>query len=60
MDELGQHTRFIKILELSFTELNKTKLEYTKILESEIDKEVFLPHDTQTPVIIKSKSKIAA
>ena len=59
MDELGQYTRFIKILGCyPSQELTKTKLEYTKILESGIQKSVLpISYDSQNLIIKKSKSK---
>ena len=59
MDELGQHTRFLKILgSYPSQELVKTKLEYTKILESQTDQVVSpLTLESAAPVIKKSKSK---
>ncbi|MCX6168904.1 MAG: bifunctional 3-deoxy-7-phosphoheptulonate synthase/chorismate mutase [Ignavibacteriales bacterium] len=59
MDELGQYTRFIKVLGSYPTQdLSKTKLEYTKILESDIQKTVLLnAYDSQNPIIKKTKSK---
>ncbi|MHB8904702.1 MAG: bifunctional 3-deoxy-7-phosphoheptulonate synthase/chorismate mutase [Melioribacteraceae bacterium] len=59
MDELGQYTRFIKILgSYPSQELTKTKLEYTKILESGIQKSALpISYDSQNIINKKSKSK---
>ena len=59
MDELGQFTRFIKILgSYPSQELTKTKLEYTKILESGIQKSLLpISYDSRNLIIKKSKSK---
>ena len=59
MDELGQYTRFIKILgSYPSQELSKTKLEYTKILESGIQKSALpISYDSQNIINKKSKSK---
>lgn len=59
MDELGQYTRFIKILgSYPSQELSKTKLEYTKILESDIQKATLpISYDSQNSIIKKPKSK---
>jgi chorismate mutase/prephenate dehydratase len=59
LDELGQYTRFIKVLgSYPSQELIKTKLEYTKILESNIEKpELPVSLDAQSSTIKKSKPK---
>ncbi|MFA7229515.1 MAG: bifunctional 3-deoxy-7-phosphoheptulonate synthase/chorismate mutase [Melioribacteraceae bacterium] len=59
MDELGQHTRFLKILgSYPSQELNKTKLEFTKIFEAEADeiKPVQISEQSESAVK-KAKSK---
>lgn len=60
LDELGHHTRFIKVLgSYPSQDLEKTKLEYTKILE--VEPKVIPVEDkkeeTKVPAATKSKSK---
>lgn len=59
MDELGQHTRFIKILgSYPSQELIKTKLEYTELLELPLSNEVLhLKNELPITAIKKPKSK---
>ena len=59
LDELGQHTRFIKVLgSYPSQELERTKLEYPKILSGQVEKEISAQSsEAQTPAVKKSKSK---
>jgi len=59
MEELGQHTRFLKILgSYPSQELSRTKLEYTKILDSNIsEKNLIRSTETGNSKVKKSKPK---
>ena len=57
MDELGQHTRFLKILgSYPSQELIRTKLEYTKLLESQTGSEISQVKN-EPPAIVVKKTK---
>lgn len=56
LDELGQYTRFMKVLgSYPSQELERTKLEFPKIIGDEHKKEI--KKSEKAPTIIKSKSK---
>ncbi len=59
MDELGQHTRFLKILgSYPSQELDKAKIEYPKILEEEVGAKNIRKENTDSaPAVKKSKPK---
>lgn len=57
-DELGQHTRFMKVLgSYPSQELERTKLEYPKILSEQVESEIAVQKSEPVPAVKKGKAK---